>query len=82
MLKNQHRYAEISADRSIPIPLQPPHLLHFDILNFPDQKEILTLSSKVSFVFFKFYISCETIFADFNETAHKLLTVEKREEIF
>ena len=39
MLKNQHRYAEISADRSIPIPLQPPHLLHFDILPFPDQKQ-------------------------------------------
>ena len=41
MLKNQHRYDEISADRSIPIPHQPPHLLQFDILMFPNQKENL-----------------------------------------
>ena len=56
MLKNQHTYAEISADRSITIPLQPPHLLYFDTLTLPDQKEKLTLSHKVSFVFFKFSI--------------------------
>ena len=56
MLKNQHTYAEISADRSIPIPLQPPHLLYFDTLTLPDQKEKLTLSHEVSFVFFKFCI--------------------------
>ena len=40
MLKNQHRYAEISADRTIPIPHQPPHLLQFDILMFPNRNEI------------------------------------------
>ena len=40
MLKNQHRYDEISADRSIPIPHQPPHLLQFDILMFPNRNEI------------------------------------------
>ena len=41
MLKNQHRYDEISAHRSIPIPHQPPHLLQFDILMFPNQNENL-----------------------------------------
>ena len=54
MLKNQHTYAEISADRSVPKPLQPPHLLYFDTLILLDQKE------KVPFVFFKLYIICET----------------------
>ena len=39
MLEIQHRCAEISADRSIPIPHQPPHLLHFDTTMFPYQKE-------------------------------------------
>ena len=41
MLKIQHRYDEISADRSIPIPHQPPHLLYFDISTVQDQKENL-----------------------------------------
>ena len=54
MLKNQHTYAEISADRAVPKPLQPPRLLYFDTLILLDQKE------KVPFVFFKFYIICET----------------------
>ena len=41
-MKNQHRYGEISADRSVPIPLQPPHLLQFDTLMFPYRNEKLT----------------------------------------
>ena len=54
MMKNQHRYDEISADRSIPKPHQPPHLLYFETLTFHDQKETLTLSSKLELVVFKF----------------------------
>ena len=42
MMKNQHRYGEISADRSVPIPLQPPHLLQFDTLMFPYRNEKIT----------------------------------------
>ena len=42
MLKNQHTYAEISADRAVPKPLQPPHLLYFDILTVPYQKEVFS----------------------------------------
>ena len=41
-MKNQHRYDEISADRSVPIPLQPPHLLQFDTIMFPYRNEKLT----------------------------------------
>ena len=41
-MNTQHRYDEISADRSVPIPLQPPHLLQFDTLMFPYRNEKLT----------------------------------------
>ena len=42
MMKNQHRYDEISANRAVPIPLQPHHLLQFDTLMFPYRNEKLT----------------------------------------
>ena len=63
MLKNQHTYAEISADRSVPKPLQPPRLLYFDTLILLDQKEnwhshtrfLLFSSSFTSFVRWTLY---------------------------
>ena len=58
MMKNQHRYGEISADRSVPIPLQPPHLLQFDTLMFPYRNEKLTSV----IILFKLYVSCATTF--------------------
>ena len=58
MMKNQHRYDEISADHSVPIPLQPPHLLQFDILTVQYRNEKLTSV----IIFFKLYVSCATTF--------------------
>ena len=53
MMKNQHRCDEISADRTIPIPLQPPHLLQFDTLMLPYRNE--KLISVI--ILFKFYVN-------------------------
>ena len=58
MMKNQHRYGEISADRTVPIPLQPHHLLQFDILMVQYRNEKLTSV----IIFFKLYVSCATTF--------------------